>query len=144
MFEYNPLLLPRGFSFSCCTLFNSMHESRTLTDTCTPFNILRSTWNSAHTHQGLSESVGKGKMWNPQVGAGGSRAGNCFVKGTYPSRIEWVCDVYTLCCVVLSHSDVSDSLWPPWTVAHQAPLSMGILQARILEWVVMPSSRGSS
>ena len=32
----------------------------------------------------------------------------------------------------------------PWTVAHQAPLSMGILQARILEWVVMPSSSGSS
>ena len=27
-----------------------------------------------------------------------------------------------------------------WTVAHQAPLSMGILQARILEWVAMPSS----
>ena len=32
----------------------------------------------------------------------------------------------------------------PWTAAHQAPLSMGILQARILEWIVMPSSRGSS
>ena len=32
----------------------------------------------------------------------------------------------------------------PWTVARQAPLSMGILQARILEWVAMPSSRGSS
>ena len=32
----------------------------------------------------------------------------------------------------------------PWTVARQAPRSMGILQARILEWVVMPSSRGSS
>ena len=32
----------------------------------------------------------------------------------------------------------------PWTVAHQAPLSMGILQARILERVAMPSSRGSS
>ena len=32
----------------------------------------------------------------------------------------------------------------PWTVAHQAPLSLGILQARILEWVAMPSSRGSS
>ena len=26
----------------------------------------------------------------------------------------------------------------------QAPLSMGILQARILEWVAMPFSRGSS
>ena len=26
----------------------------------------------------------------------------------------------------------------PWTVALQAPLSMGILQARILEWVAMP------
>ena len=32
----------------------------------------------------------------------------------------------------------------PWTVAHQALLSMGILQAQILEWVAMPSSRGSS
>ena len=32
----------------------------------------------------------------------------------------------------------------PWTVAYQAPLSVGILQARILEWVTMPSSRGSS
>ena len=32
----------------------------------------------------------------------------------------------------------------PWTVVHQAPLSMGIIQARILEWVAMPSSRGSS
>ena len=29
----------------------------------------------------------------------------------------------------------------PWTVALQAPLFMGILQARILEWVAMPSSR---
>ena len=27
-----------------------------------------------------------------------------------------------------------------WTVARQAPLSMGILQVRILEWVAMPSS----
>ena len=31
----------------------------------------------------------------------------------------------------------------PWT-ACLAPLSMGILQARILEWLAMPSSRGSS
>ena len=32
----------------------------------------------------------------------------------------------------------------PWTVAHQATLSMGILQARILEWVAISFSRGSS
>ena len=32
----------------------------------------------------------------------------------------------------------------PWTVAYQAPLSTGILQARILEWVASPFSRGSS
>ena len=31
-----------------------------------------------------------------------------------------------------------------WTVACQAPLSMGILQERILEWVAMPSSSRSS
>ena len=32
----------------------------------------------------------------------------------------------------------------PWTVACQTPQSMGILQARILEWVAMPASRGCS
>ena len=32
----------------------------------------------------------------------------------------------------------------PWSVAHQAPLFMGILQARILEWVAIPFSRESS
>ena len=31
-----------------------------------------------------------------------------------------------------------------WTVAPQAPLSMGILQARTLEWVATSSSSGSS
>ena len=41
---------------------------------------------------------------------------------------------------VLNRSVVCNSLWPPRTVACQAPLSVGILQARILEWVVMPSS----
>ena len=39
---------------------------------------------------------------------------------------------------------VSNSLQPHGTMAHQAPLSMETLQARILEWVIMPSSKGSS
>ena len=33
---------------------------------------------------------------------------------------------------------------PIWTIAHQASLSMGIIQARILEWVAISFSRGSS
>ena len=41
-----------------------------------------------------------------------------------------------ICCCYLVAEFVT-----PWTVALQAPLSMGILQARILEWVAMPSSR---
>ena len=40
-------------------------------------------------------------------------------------------------------SDVPDCA-TLWTVARHLPLSMGILQARILEGVAMPSSRGSS
>ena len=38
-----------------------------------------------------------------------------------------------------SHSVVSDSLWP-----HGLYIVHGILQARILEWVAVPFSRGSS
>ena len=45
------------------------------------------------------------------------------------------------CAESLSHVQLFVT---PWTVAHQPPLSLGILQARILEWVAMPSSRGSS
>ena len=50
-------------------------------------------------------------------------------------------DCFFYCCLV------DQCVWlfaTPWTVTHQAFLSMGILQARILEWVAMPSSRGSS
>ena len=47
-------------------------------------------------------------------------------------------------CCVLSCSVVSKFFVTPWTVAYQAPLSMGILQARILEWVAVSFSRGSS
>ena len=48
-----------------------------------------------------------------------------------------------MCCARLSGSVVPDCV-TPWTVARQAPLSMGILQARILEWVAFPFSKGSS
>ena len=43
-----------------------------------------------------------------------------------------------ICVQSLSHVQLFAT---PWTVALQAPLSMGILQTRILEWVAMPSSR---
>ena len=46
----------------------------------------------------------------------------------------------TLCIIPQSCPTLCD----PWTVAQQAPLSMRILQARILEWVAIPSFRGSS
>ena len=44
---------------------------------------------------------------------------------------------------LLSHLVMSDSA-TPWTIACQASLSMGILQARILEWIAVPSSREAS
>ena len=44
---------------------------------------------------------------------------------------------------MFSHYVASNSSVTPWTVALQA-LSSGILQARILEWVSISSSRGSS
>ena len=45
---------------------------------------------------------------------------------------------------VLTCSVMSGFFVTPGTIPCQAPLSMGILQARILEWISMPSSRGSS
>ena len=51
--------------------------------------------------------------------------------------LPWVC----ACSVA---SVVSNSFATPWTVAHQAPLSVWILQARILERVAISFSRESS
>ena len=47
-------------------------------------------------------------------------------------------------CVHAKSLQSCPTLVTPSTVARQAPLSMGILQARILGWVAMASSRGSS
>ena len=40
-----------------------------------------------------------------------------------------------LLLLLFSLSVMSDSFVTPWPVAHQAPLSMGFFQPRILEWV---------
>ena len=50
---------------------------------------------------------------------------------------------YTSACM-LSHFSCVRLFVTLWTIAYQAPLSMGLLQGRILEWVAMPSSTGSS
>ena len=54
---------------------------------------------------------------------------------SHESTLYAVCYAESLSCPLLA---------TPWTVARQVPLSMGILQATILQWVAMPSSRGSS
>ena len=58
----------------------------------------------------------------------------------------WASRDFKMCYQILARSLAqqlscfcTDSLW-----VHQAPLSMRILQTRILEWVAMPSSRRSS
>ena len=41
-----------------------------------------------------------------------------------------------------SESEVAQLCPTPWTIAYQAPLSMGFFQARILEWIAIFSSKG--
>ena len=63
-----------------------------------------------------------------------------FCSSIFPSYI-WCSVVRCMCAYSLSHVQL---FVIPWTAARQAPLSMGIIQARILEWIAMPSSSGSS
>ena len=56
--------------------------------------------------------------------------------GFFTTSTTWEAPPYG--CVLVAQS--CPTLWNPMTVACQAPLSM----ARILEWIAMPSSRGSS
>ena len=49
-----------------------------------------------------------------------------------------------LSAYILNHFSHVQLFATLWTVAHQAPLSMGFSKARIRELVSMPSSKGSS
>ena len=62
---------------------------------------------------------------------------------TFAQPQEWTLDCRhtRVCAWLLRHARLVAT---PWTGARQAPLSMELLQAKILEWVAMPSSRGSS
>ena len=67
------------------------------------------------------------------------------LKGKKTIGIQQPRNLHNACAVLISQLLSRVQLFAtPWTVSHQAPLSMRILQARILEWVAMPSSRGSS
>ena len=57
---------------------------------------------------------------------------------------KWRCLAPLPHACMLSHFGCVWLFETPWTAAHQAPLSMGSLQARILEWVALPSFRGPS
>ena len=53
-------------------------------------------------------------------------------------------NMYINVCAVLSHSVVSNSLRPCGLSPARLLSVHGILQSRTLEWVAIPSSRGSS
>ena len=52
--------------------------------------------------------------------------------------------IHDVCAVCAEVAQLCLTLCDPMAFSLKAPLSMGILQARILEWVAMPSFRGSS
>ena len=73
----------------------------------------------------------------PQVGGFLSQEYNKNILQVEISSSEEKGEVTQSCPTLCDPTDCS----PP-TVAHWAPLSMRILQARILEWAAMPFSRG--
>ena len=79
-------------------------------------------------------------MWDPQCSTAvcPSLSGQCLTQvltqARQPEKPARVLSRFS--CVRLSVT--------PWMVAHQDAVSMGILQARILERVAISSSRGSS
>ena len=66
----------------------------------------------------------------------------CFFKILYPRKTSM--HGFSMCVCRLSHFSCVLLFATPWTVTHHSPLSMAILQARILEEVAIRSFRVSS
>ena len=58
--------------------------------------------------------------------------------------LSWIIFLFEIENESVSCSVVSDSFVTPWTIAPPGSSVHGILQARLLEWVAIPSSRESS
>ena len=66
------------------------------------------------------------------------------IRKTQTRQGDWNAVTINCACCLLSRFNSVQLFASLWTVACQAPLSMGSLHARVLEWIAMPSSRGSS
>ena len=86
----------------------------------------------------LQTRVLQGVAISSSRGSSPPRDWNCISSCISGSHLHW--QVWKDVCV-LSHVWLFSTLW---TVAHQSLLSMGSLQARTLDWIAIPSSRGSS
>ena len=74
--------------------------------------------------------------------------GNSLINDLLPPAFSYIIFTFHLTSnipfpIMLRCSVMSNSAMP-WTATHQAPPSMGFFQARILEWVTISFSRGSS
>ena len=93
---------------------------------------------------GLERSTGERNGYPLQY-FGMENSLDCMVHGV-PKNQTRLSDFHrhSMCACVLSHFSCVWLYVTLWTVTHQASLSMGILQARILEWVAISPSRRSS
>ena len=53
--------------------------------------------------------------------------------------LTYIIIIYICCSLLFSHLVVSDSFTTPWTIACQAPLSMGFLRQEYLSGLTFPS-----
>ena len=101
----------------------------------------------------LYEKLFKHHIHSSQIKGGKVETVTDFVSLSSKITVDGDCSHEIKRCLPLGRKAMTNLLYllsrvwlfvTPWTVAYQAPLSVGILQARILEWVAMPSSRGYS
>ena len=67
-----------------------------------------------------------------------------WIQSQLPQPTMWQFCIGTFFVVVILSVNRVQLFATPWTVTHQAPLSMNFSQTRILEWVAVSFSRGSS
>ena len=129
--------IPASLILHKCIVYSFAHVIHSKSPTCEPSSCKLSKMQMYYQSIPVQYYIANCISWVPRLTLQD-------LTNALPERNSMVCRELTVCMRMLSHFSRVQLFVTLWTVAHWAPLSMGLSRQEYWSWVAMPSARGSS